>query len=347
MAERLKDLVSAELKFAKYEFQLKAKGSVDEERLRAMGAKLLGTVSHEDKYYVPKGVAVTDSKELVRVRKEGSGHIMFTYKGPVKERRVRTRLVLSKPMDKRAIDAFLRDYSEVITVNKTRRIFLLNSVIVNADSVDNVGDFVEFEVDSKDKEGAIFGLMSALGLNSMNSTKLSYFELALMNTTPLQRLFTKVNELFGGFSFGISSAVLTTLGVIVGLDSATTSRLAVIGGIAAVAIADSFSDAMGMYAQKKSERNVPSKAALASAVYTFIGKFVFTSSFLLPFLLLPLPSAVAVSLVWGFILLSFVNSQIAFVQGDPLVPTLLKNTLFAAAVIVISYVVGGMLSTWI
>ena len=48
-----------------------------------------------------------------------------------------------------------------------------------------------------------------------------------------------------GLSFGLTSGIITTLGLMVGLYSGTHSRLAVLGGILTIAIADSFSDALG------------------------------------------------------------------------------------------------------
>ena len=50
-----------------------------------------------------------------------------------------------------------------------------------------------------------------------------------------------------GISFGITSGIITTLGLMVGLANGTGSRLIVIGGILIIAIADSFSDALGIH----------------------------------------------------------------------------------------------------
>jgi len=50
-----------------------------------------------------------------------------------------------------------------------------------------------------------------------------------------------------GFSFGLTSGVITTLGLLVGLNSGTHSKLVVIGGILTIAIADAFSDALGIH----------------------------------------------------------------------------------------------------
>jgi len=50
-----------------------------------------------------------------------------------------------------------------------------------------------------------------------------------------------------GFSFGLTSGIITTLGLIVGLNSSTRSKLVVLGGILIIAIADAFSDAFGIH----------------------------------------------------------------------------------------------------
>ena len=47
-----------------------------------------------------------------------------------------------------------------------------------------------------------------------------------------------------GFSFGLTSGIITTLGLMVGLHSGTNSKIAVIGGVLTIAIADAFSDAL-------------------------------------------------------------------------------------------------------
>jgi len=56
-----------------------------------------------------------------------------------------------------------------------------------------------------------------------------------------------------GLSFGLTSAVITTLGLITGLDASTGSSLIIISGILTIAIADSFSDALGMHVSTEAE----------------------------------------------------------------------------------------------
>jgi acid phosphatase family membrane protein YuiD len=50
-----------------------------------------------------------------------------------------------------------------------------------------------------------------------------------------------------GISFGLTSAVITTLGLMVGLHSGTHSKIVVLAGILTIAIADAFSDALGIH----------------------------------------------------------------------------------------------------
>lgn len=56
-----------------------------------------------------------------------------------------------------------------------------------------------------------------------------------------------------GLGFGLTSGVITTLGMMVGLNASTKSELAVIGGIIAIAIADAFSDAAGIHVAEEAE----------------------------------------------------------------------------------------------
>ena len=50
-----------------------------------------------------------------------------------------------------------------------------------------------------------------------------------------------------GLFFGATSGVITTLGLITGLNAGTHSITAVLGGIFVIAVADSMSDALGIH----------------------------------------------------------------------------------------------------
>ena len=95
-----------------------------------------------------------------------------------------------------------------------------------------------------------------------------------------------------GISFGLTSGVITTLGVMVGLNSTTHSRLAVAGGIVVIAIADAFSDALGIHMSEEFEaKHSPLEVWLAT-ISTLFSKIIFASIFIIPVVCLPIQTAI-------------------------------------------------------
>ena len=86
-------------------------------------------------------------------------------------------------------------------------------------------------------------------------------------------------------SFGLTSGVVTTLGVILGLYASTESTLAVVSAIATIALVDSFSDALGIHTAEESEGVHSDKEIWVSTITTFLSKLIFTLSFMVPVLI--------------------------------------------------------------
>ena len=84
------------------------------------------------------------------------------------------------------------------------------------------------------------------------------------------------SSLKSGFSFGLTSGVITTLGLMVGLHSATHQKLVVIGGILTVAVADAFSDALGIHISQESQNRFSSKKIWLATFSTFLSKLLFS-----------------------------------------------------------------------
>jgi hypothetical protein len=119
-----------------------------------------------------------------------------------------------------------------------------------------------------------------------------------------------------GLSFGLTSGVITTLGLIVGLHAGTHSRAAVLGGILTIAIADSLSDA------------------------TLLSKFVIAATFAVPLLLFQLCASVLVSLFWGLAILTTLSFFTARTQHIPAWKVIGEHLLIALSVVIVSYYVG-------
>lgn len=147
-------------------------------------------------------------------------------------------------------------------------------------------------------------------------------------------------SLKSGLSFGLASGILTTLGLLVGLSSSTQSKLAVIGGIVTIAIADALSDAFGMHLSKESESQHSGAHVWESAFSTFVAKFVFALIFVIPVVLLDLKTAVAISLVLGTLLLILASVYIAKKNNDRVLPVVFEHLSLGFLVVFCSYLVG-------
>ena len=113
-----------------------------------------------------------------------------------------------------------------------------------------------------------------------------------------------------GFSFGLTSGVITTLGLIVGLNASTGSRIVVLGGIITIAVADALSDALGIHVSEESEKRTD-KEIWTATITTFFSKFLIALSFTIPILIFNLLTAVTASIIYGLVLLSALSYYIA------------------------------------
>jgi VIT1/CCC1 family predicted Fe2+/Mn2+ transporter len=147
-----------------------------------------------------------------------------------------------------------------------------------------------------------------------------------------------------GFNFGLSSGIITTIGLMVGLYSSTNSRLVVIGGILTIAIADALSDALGIHMASESLHKYSIKKIWEATYSTFIYKFIFSSIFIIPILLLKLIHAVIISLLIGIYLI-FANSLIMARQQNRIAWKVIStHLLLTLGVIVITYCIGISIS---
>lgn len=144
-----------------------------------------------------------------------------------------------------------------------------------------------------------------------------------------------------GITFGLTSAVITTLGLMIGLHSGTGSKFVVLGGIITIAIADAFSDALGIHISEESENVHTTKEIWVSTIATFLTKFFFALSFAIPILLFTLSTAMVISIVWGIAILTLLSYVIAKGQGDSPWGVIGEHLLIAAVVIAITHSVGN------
>ncbi len=142
-----------------------------------------------------------------------------------------------------------------------------------------------------------------------------------------------------GFAFGLTSAIITTLGLMVGLESGTKSKLVVAGGIITIAIADAFSDALGIHVSEES-KNGQSQDVWEATLVTFLTKFFFALTFIIPLVFFALPLAVIINIIWGIAVLGALSFVVARSRGEKPFYIIFEHIVIAVIVIIVTYYVG-------
>ena len=143
-------------------------------------------------------------------------------------------------------------------------------------------------------------------------------------------------------SFGSTAAIVTSMGLIVGLDAATASTGTLLGSILIAGLADNLTDSLSVHIYQESER-LPEREAFRTTAINFIARLSVSLTFLLILVTLPRLTAVRISVIWGFFLLSVLSYLIARARAVSALSEIWKHGVVAVGVILISKAIG----TWI
>lgn len=143
-----------------------------------------------------------------------------------------------------------------------------------------------------------------------------------------------------GFSFGLTSGVITTLGLIVGLNAGTHSRLVVVNGILVIAITDALSDALGIHIAEEFENRNSTQQVWASTFATFLFKFIFALTFIIPIIIFPLALAIIISVIWGLFLIALFSFFIAKQKNVRPGKIILEHVVLAIFVVIMTHYIG-------
>ncbi len=148
-----------------------------------------------------------------------------------------------------------------------------------------------------------------------------------------------------GVGFGLTSGIITTLGLMIGLATSTNSKLVVLGGILTIAIADAFSDSLGVHmSEEAGSKRTKNKEIWESTIATFISKFIFAMTFLVPVLLFSLNLALILSIIWGLFLIITFSYYIAKRNNHPPLKAITEHLIITITVIILTYLVGLLIS---
>ena len=179
-----------------YEVEVKVAASLDRvrSRLDALGAACRGAVRQDDTYYDAPHREFAETDEAVRLRRcrtDAGETVRLTYKGPLVDAKSKTREEVETDVaDGDAVDAILRNlgFEPAATVCKDRERYELDGYTVTLDAVEDVGEFVEVEIDADEEEIAsardgAYAVLERLDLDPDAQLQTSYLAMVLESTS--------------------------------------------------------------------------------------------------------------------------------------------------------------------
>jgi len=144
-------------------------------------------------------------------------------------------------------------------------------------------------------------------------------------------------------SFGGTAALVTSMGLIIGLGAAAAPKPTIVGSLLIVALADNLTDALSVHIYQEAER-LPQRKAFRTTVANFTARLCTALSFVAIVMLLPASAAVMFSLAWGFFLLCGLSYLLAKARSVSVLAEIGKHAAAAAVVIVASRIIGAWVS---
>jgi vacuolar iron transporter family protein len=141
------------------------------------------------------------------------------------------------------------------------------------------------------------------------------------------------------YIFGSTAAIITNISLIVGLGSAQTSKLPILGSLLTIALADNISDSLGIHMYKESEGHGEALSVLATVI-NFLARLLISSSFIGIVLYFPLEHAAFAASAWGLLLLIGISYQIPRENRRNPWWEIIKHVVVAIAVILASHYAG-------
>ena len=147
-------------------------------------------------------------------------------------------------------------------------------------------------------------------------------------------------------SYGGTAAIVTSMGIIVGMGAATNSRATVVVSLLLVAVADNLTDSLAIHVYQESEK-LEARQAFRSTVTNFLTRFLVAAGFALMVVMIPPPYLMMTAIPWGMLLLGALTYFIARARGAAPVTEIAKHLGAAVVVIAVSKIIGKWISTFL
>ena len=139
-------------------------------------------------------------------------------------------------------------------------------------------------------------------------------------------------------SFGSTSAVVTSIGLVVGFGSA--QRATLIASLLIVGIADNLTDSLSVHLYQEAE-GLEEHEAFTSTVTNFVARLTITATFVALVALLHDGWLMATAITWGLIVLGMLTISLAHQRNAPVRRELIRHYAIALIVIALSRAIGA------
>jgi hypothetical protein len=147
-------------------------------------------------------------------------------------------------------------------------------------------------------------------------------------------------------SFGAASAIVTSMGMIIGFGAASISKSTIIAGLLVVGLADNVTDSLSIHIYQESER-LEQKAAFRATIGNFATRFVISLSFMVLVFAFSSTNMLLACLGWGVLLLVSLTWFVAKNRNANVFTEVFKHLTVAAAVIAASLATGTFISSYV
>jgi hypothetical protein len=146
-------------------------------------------------------------------------------------------------------------------------------------------------------------------------------------------------------SFGVVSATVTSIGLIIGFGAAGISKATIVAGLFIVALADNLTDSLSIHIYQESEE-LEERAAFKATMSNFAARLSVSLSFVALVLAFSTVTMVVVSLTWGISLLTAISWLVARHRHANIAAEVFKHLAVAAVVIASSQAIGIAISVF-
>jgi len=141
------------------------------------------------------------------------------------------------------------------------------------------------------------------------------------------------------FSFGGTAAIVTSMGLIIGLGAARAEMAAIVSALLILGFADNMTDSLSIHMYQEAEK-LEGRAAFRATLTNFVTRVLVALSFVAIVLTVPKPYAGLVAFAWGGALLAAISYILARARGVGPAREVVKHLGVAVLVIAASRVIG-------